>query len=397
MTQTSGSTGAPVRSIVPLARIAIQALEVAIFFSAHGLFGRSHAIYDAILPAGGGMRNLLINAKLGIDTECWFARTLPRKNYLGRGYQYLSTYSIVMMGKRYGPGFPRPEFIDIKNIGRIARWISDHRARSKTCCIRTSASSATRVAQAALETGVSLEGATFIVVAEPFTEAKRDQIHRSGAAAAPQYGFSDGGSVGMGCGNPLVPDDVHVNRHTFAVIPHPRPLNRDGAPIRPLLYTTLLPMDPRQLLNVENGDYGILEERDCGCALGKVGLTQHLHRIRSYEKFTSEGMNYFYGDLYDLFEKILPLEFGGGPGDYQLVEEEDENGQTQLTLRVHPDVSNLDEAALIRRLQQELAKGLWGREFQTKIWQDAGTFRIRREAPHSGARGKILPLHMARL
>jgi hypothetical protein len=218
-----------------------------------------------------------------------------------------------------------------------------------------------------------------------------------GAAAAPQYGFSDGGSVGMGCGNPLVPDDVQVNQHTFAVIPHPRPLNRDGAPIRPLLYTTLLPMDPRQLLNVENGDYGILEERDCGCALGKVGLTQHLHRIRSYEKFTSEGMNYFYGDLYDLFEKILPLEFGGGPGDYQLVEEEDENGQTQLTLRVHPDVSNLDEAALIRRLQQELAKGLWGREFQTKIWQDAGTFRIRREAPHSGARGKILPLHMARL
>jgi hypothetical protein len=395
-TQTSGSSNAPMRSIVPLERIAVQAWEVAVFFSAHGLHGHSHAIYDAILPAGGGMRNLLIYAKLGIATERWFARKVPSKNHLGRTYHYLNTYLIVMMGKWRGPGFPRPEFIDIGDMGRVVRWISAMRAQGKSCCIRTSASSATRIAQVALEMGVSLEGAKFIVVAEPFTEAKREKIHLSGAAAAPQYGFSDGGSVGMGCAAPRFPDEVHVNRHTFAVIRHPEHLDQDGPPIHPLLYTTLLPMDPRQLLNVENGDYGILDETNCGCDLERAGLTQHLHRIRSYEKFTSEGMNYFYGDLHELFEKILPAQFGGGPGDYQLVEEEDENGQTRLTLRVRPNVPGIDDDALIGRLEEELAKGPWGREFQSKVWRDAGTFRVRREAPYSSPRGKILPLHISR-
>ncbi len=34
-------------------------------------------------------------------------------------------------------------------------------------------------------------------------------------------------------------------------------------------------------------------------------------------------MSYSFSDLYEVLEKILPLEFGGGPGDYQIVEEED--------------------------------------------------------------------------
>jgi len=33
-----------------------------------------------------------------------------------------------------------------------------------------------------------------------------------------------------------------------------------------------------------------LDERDCGFALGKVGLTLHLHHSRSYKKFTSDSM-----------------------------------------------------------------------------------------------------------
>jgi hypothetical protein len=396
MTQSTGTNNAPVRSIISLDRIAIQALEVAIFFSAHGLLDRSHAMYDAILPAGGGMRNLLINAKLGITTDRWFARKVPTKTFLGRCYQYWSTYLIVMMGKGYGPGFPRPEFIDTGDMGPIVRWVSEKRLQGKTCCIKTAASNAARIARAAGKLGISLAGTKFIVGGEPFTEAKRETIHRAGAAATVHYGFSAGGSVGNGCADPLYADEVHINQHTFAVIPHPKPLNNDGPPIRPLLFTTLLPTDPRLLLNVENGDYGILEERDCGCALQRAGLTGHLRHIRSYEKFTSEGMNYFYGDLFDTLEMILPAEFGGGPGDYQLLEEEDERGQTRLTLRVHPDIANLDEGVLLRRLEEELAKGSWGHEWQAKIWREAGTFRIKREVPYSSPRGKILPLHISR-
>jgi hypothetical protein len=396
VTQTSGTTGAPVRSTISLDRIAVQTAETAVFFAAHDLFSRVHGTYDAILPAGGGIRNLLVYAKMGIATERWFARTVPTSSLLGGLYQYLSTYLIVMVGKWYGPGFPRPEFLRIEELDRIVRWAAEKQAEGRTCCIKAAASNATRIAQTAREMGVFLGGVKFIVGGEPFTDAKSAVIRDAGAGATVHYAFSGGGTVGNGCARPLYPDDVHINQHTFAVVLHPEPSNRDGVPIRPLLFTTLLDNSPRLLLNVENGDCGILEERDCGCALGRVGLTQHLHRIRSYEKFTSEGMNYFYGDLFEIFEKTLPAEFGGGPGDYQLVEEEDDRGQTRLTLRVHPDVPNLNENVLLRRLHEELAKGSRANEFGAKVWQDAGTLRVRREIPHASARGKILPLHISR-
>jgi hypothetical protein len=395
-TRSSGTNNAPIYAVLPLDRIAVRALEAAVFFSAHDLFGRAHAVYDAILPAGGGMVNLLVNAKLGIATERWFARTMPVGSYAGQWCQYLSTLAIVLLGKKYGPGFPIPEFVDTGNVGNIARWVADKRRAGQRCCIKAAASNATRIAQAALDLDISLDNAKFIVTGEPFTESKRDILRRAGASATVRYSYHGGGTVGNGCGNPLHIDEIHVNRHVFAVVALPASANQGGPPIRPLLVTTLTGVNPRLLLNVENGDYGVLDERECGCALGRVGLTQHLHTIRSYEKFTSEGMNYFYGDLFEIFERILPSEFGGGPGDYQLVEEEDDNGQTRLTLRVHPDVPNLNEDALLWRLHEELAKGSRANEFGAKVWQNAGTLRIRREAPHSSPRGKILPLHISR-
>jgi hypothetical protein len=397
ITRSSGTNNAPVSSIISLERIAVQTLEVAIFFSAHGLLDKAHGLYDPILPAGSGMRNLLINAKLGIDTERWFARKVPRKNKTGSWYHYLTTQGIVALANLYGPGFPRPEFVDVTDMGRIVRWIAEKQRQGIGCGIKTAASNAARIAETARTMGVSLSGATFVCGGEPFTDAKRDAIVRSGAAATPRYGFVNGGSVGNGCGDPAHTDEIHVNRHTFAILTAPEGHPARGNSIRPLLFTTLLPSDPWLLLNVENGDYGVLEERDCGCALQRVGLTLHLHHIRSYEKFTSEGMNYFFGDLFDIFEKRLPAEFGGGPGDYQLVEEEDDDGRTRLTLRVRPEIAGLDEEKIIARLREHLSGGSWEKEFQVKVWHAAGTFRIRREAPHASERGKILPLRTARL
>jgi len=106
-------------------------------------------------------------------------------------------------------------------------------------------------------------------------------------------------------------------------------------------------------------------------------------------------MNYFYGDLYELLERIFPSEFGGGPGDYQLVEEEDSNSQTRLTLAVHPSVGELDESKVLARLRVALAKGSRGNRFMAGVWENAGTFRLKREIPYASARGKILPLHIS--
>jgi hypothetical protein len=62
-------------------------------------------------------------------------------------------------------------------------------------------------------------------------------------------------NVGWGCAEPRHTDDIHINQHLLALLAQPRPLAGDGPTIRPLLGTTLSPLAPRLLLNVENGDY----------------------------------------------------------------------------------------------------------------------------------------------
>jgi hypothetical protein len=392
--QSSGTTNRPVRSLNTLDWIAMRAAGTSVFFAAHDLFSSSHALYDAILPTS-AVNHLLTNAKLGIRTGRWFAPKIPVRNRLEGWYHYSATYLMVAMGKCFGPGFPRPEIADLQNVAPIVRWISEQKRRGSHCYIITVASSAARIARTAYKMGVSLEGTKFNVAGEPFTKAKEDTINKVGAIATSRYSYGGGVPVGYGCANPLHRDEVHVNEHLLAVVSQPAPLAGCGNEIRPILLTTLHPAAPRLLLNVENGDYVTLEERGCGCAMGKAGLTLHLHHIRSFEKFTSEGMNYFYGDLYQLLEKTFPSDFGGGPGDYQLVEEEDGNGQTRLSLVVHPEVGNLDEGQVLARLRAAFSSGSRGNRFMTEVWEGAGTFRIRREVPYASLRGKILPLHIA--
>jgi hypothetical protein len=392
--ESGGSTSRPVRTIISLEWQAEIARVRAIFFSAHGLFDYAHATYDGILPASGGINNLLQHAKLGLNTDRWFARPMPNQSPLEDWHMYLCTYLVVIMGKCYGPGFPAPQFIAEGDVQTIINWIVKQRSRNRSACVKTAASNAVRIARAAFESSVDLAGTKFIVTGEPFTEAKRETIASVGASAVPFYSFTETANVGVGCALPLSPDEVHLNQTLITAVLHPEPLSLDDAIIRPLLFTTVYPRTDRMLLNVANGDYGILESRDCGCALEEAGLRLHLYHIRSYDKFTSEGMNYFFGDLHEFLEKTLPTQYGGGPGDYQLVEEEDETGQTRLTLRVHPQAGNFDTSNLLARVRSELGRGSRGRAFQARVWDQAGTLRVSREAPLASARGKILPLQL---
>jgi len=97
-----------------------------------------------------------------------------------------------------------------------------------------------------------------------------------------------------------------------------------------------------------------------------------------------------------LLETKLPDAFGGGTGDYQILEEEGADGQTFVTLLVDPAVGQVDEGRLLERLAAELAKGSRSNRFMTGVWRDAGTLRVRRAPPIVSARGKVLPLRMVR-
>jgi hypothetical protein len=395
VSNSSGTRHRPQRYALSLDRTSQLGRLKYLFFSAHNLLHHSHAIYDATLPTSEGIRNLLLYGKCGIRVKRWFARRVPMGSWPEATYHYLMTYLIVLETRSFSPGAPWPEFVDSEEAYRIVHWIAKENQAGKACCIRTAASNAVRIARAAREMGRSLAGTKFIVSGEPFTESKRELIEGVDGSAIPIYGCSGLGEIGSGCANPVWTDDVHVPCHRLAVIEHPRALNGNGPPVNPFLFTTFSELDPLLHMNVQNGDYGVMETRECGCAIGNLGLTLHLHRIRSFEKLTSEGMGYSCGDLYELLEKSFPAEFGGGPGDYQLVEEEDGNGQTRLSLVVHPEVGNLDEGQVLARLRAAFSNGSRGNRFMTEVWESAGTFRIRREVPYASLRGKILPLHIS--
>jgi hypothetical protein len=395
-TMSSGTRNRPVRSFITLEWLAVRALSMALWFETHGLLGRAHAIYDGILPSGGGTNNVLIYARMGIPVERWFTRRGSVDSWVLRQYYSLTTRAIVRTVSRFGPGPVRLEPVDVREISRIVRWIQEVNRRGAPCCIAATASNAARIARTAGELGASLEGTKFIAVGEPFTDAKRAVIARAGASATPRFAYGGGVPAGLGCADPRETDDHHVNEHLLVLQAHPDRLSADGPPIFPLLCTTVHPTAPRLLINVQSGDYGTLVRRSCGCALGRVGLTLHVSTIRSFEKLTSEGMNYYVVDLYHILEKTLPSEFGGGPGDYQLVEEEDHQGQTRLTLRVAPSVGPVDEGSLLSRVRTEVARGSRGNRFMEAVWRGAGTFQVTREVPHSSHRGKILPLHLPR-
>jgi len=390
--QSGGTAGRPVLALLTLDHLAVRAYSIAVSLAAHDLFSCSHAVYEAILPSGtGGIQYLLSYAKLGIVTDRWFARVIPGAESHGTPYDHLTTYLMVGLGRLFGPGFPKPEFVDIQDVRPIVLWADEQRRQNKRCSIRAASSNVARIARAAWEMGIPLDNMTFNSGGEPVTEAKRQLVERVGGRIIPRYSFTPGGPVGHGCANPLYTDEVHVNQYMLAVIERLEILDGYIPPIRPLLFTSLYPSSSHLLLNVANGDYATAERRNCGCGLERTGLTLHLHDIRSYEKLTSEGMNYLYTDLYELVERVLPTEFGGAVGDYQLVEEEDGSGQTRISVLVHPEIGEVNEELLCQRVLQDFEKGL-----HIRFWKDAGTFRVKREVPHASPRGKILPLQIRR-
>lgn len=395
LNQSSGTSGQAQRYPLSLDRLVFVAHSISIFFSAHDLFDYAHAIYDAPLPSDAAIRHLLTFGKSGVRVDRWFARQVPMGAWPEAAYHHLMTYLIVLAVKRFGPGAPSPEFVDAEEPHRIVDWITDKKPTDRPRCVRTTASNAVRIVRAALALGRSVAGTKFIVSGEPLTESKRHLIENAGGIAIPGYGCAGLGHIGYGCANPLYTDEVHLSQDKLVTIRHPRPSDCNGQAIRPFLFSTLSPLVSNLHLNVENGDFGNIDKRPCGCALDQAGLSLHLHNIRSFEKLTGEGMSYAYGDLYELLEKIFPAEFGGGPGDYQLVEEEDSMGQTRLTLVVHPEVEELDESRALARLRSALANGSRGNRFMTGVWEKAGTFRVKRQLPYASARGKILPLHIS--
>jgi hypothetical protein len=94
-----------------------------------------------------------------------------------------------------------------------------------------------------------------------------------------------------------------------------------------------------------------------------------------------------------LVEELLPERFGGGPTDYQLVE--DRSGPiSQVSIVVSPRVGAVDAEAVRETALAALAAGGVSPRFMADSWREAGLPRIERREPYATSRPKILPLHV---
>jgi hypothetical protein len=92
----------------------------------------------------------------------------------------------------------------------------------------------------------------------------------------------------------------------------------------------------------------------------------------------------------------LPARFGGGPTDYQLVEQADAAGLTRLFLFVHPAVGPLDPGAVADAFLTLLGGESGAARVMELQWRAGQVLRVERRPPIVTASGKILHLHQVK-
>ncbi|MGH2404320.1 MAG: hypothetical protein ACRDGN_07625, partial [bacterium] len=331
--QTAGTTGSATRVPIDLSHIAAQAPIDVLGYATHDVANVPAAIWWTVFGAY-GLIIVLRGARHRWPLQRWFSPTRS-EDFNTREWDRLNTF-LILLSRLNGVPIPWPKTVRLDEAAVIARWAVRTVAGQKRCLIRSSVSLCTRIALAAQREGLDLTGVTFVGGGEPPTPAKVRPITASGARWVPSYNFAEVGYVGFGCGNPVDENDVHFVRDSLALIQFPRQVPGWDIMVDAFNFTTLLPTAGKVLLNVESDDYGVIERRSCGCLLEQEGLTEHIREVRSFRKLTGEGMTLIGSDMVRVLEEVLPARFGGSPLDYQLVEEEDDEGFTRLALAISP-------------------------------------------------------------
>jgi len=380
---TGGSSGRATRIQFDLDHTGQVAPQWTLWFAAHGWLAPDRPLVIWWPGHAGAAMGHLLALKAGKPYTKNFVQVRPEalRDRVGAAL----VHGLV----RRAGGLSKPEFAPTHATDRVGAYLTGLVEQGMRPCVNCSPSQAIRVGRAVAERGKTLDGVTFWLGAEPTTPTRRRAIEGYGAVAVPLYGFSEGGNVGNQCPNGI-DDDVHIALDAYALI-HRRRAVRDQEQVDALLFTALRPACPKVLFNTEIGDYGVLETRQCGCDFDELGMTRHVHTVRSFDKLTGEGMTFVGADLFDLLEGVLPQRFGGAAGDYQLIEEQDADGLTRYRLLISPAVGVVDESAAAGVFLDGLASKRKHYRYMATAWRDADLLRVERAPPIATGRGKVFP------
>jgi hypothetical protein len=393
--ESGGSTGTGTRVPMDFTQTWAVSPLYAIGYHAHDVLDAPMGLWIGLLPNGSGINNILRNTFFGNTPRAWFAPVTADK--LRRSLKYrMATRYIVWSARLHGVPAPMPVPVPFDQAAVVARWAAKAAREHGKCILRTSVSMSLRVALASRDEGIDLTGVTMMGGGEPPTPAKVRGITQTGATWVPTYYFSEGGPVGMGCRHPVDGNDLHYFKDAQALILYPQLVPNSDITVNAFCFSTLFPSSPKILLNVQSDDFGEIETRKCGCALEAAGFTEHIRHVRSFRKLTGEGATLIGTDMVRILEEVLPARFGGSALDYQLAEEEDEQGFTRMSIVVSPRISLGDEQAVVDAVLAELARTSGMADVARGIWQNARTFRVKRAEPAWTARGKFPSLQLAR-
>ena len=388
---SGGSTGARRRMGIDLEALVYDAAVRRLFYQEAGVFDRPHALWRPVPPGSSGIKHALRAAKFGRPLERWFSPT-AREWKGGMWPSAILTGVAVGMGRLAGNAIPRPEHVPLTAPEIVARWVAAKSAAGTPALISLPAGSGVRVARAAIQEGLSLAGAVLELGGEANTEAKLREIQQAGASSINCYSLSETGQLGVGCVRRSAIDEVHLISGKVAVNQH-KVSAPDGAELDALLLTTVHPTTPKFMLNVDIGDYGVMPEGRCGCAIEELGFSRRLHTIRSYEKLTAGGMHFVGSNVLAMLEEVLPRRHGGGPGDYQLVEEE-RDGLSRIGITVSPRVYLIDEGQLATTILDYLSSDSRGAKMMADQWRQGDVLEVIRREPYTTAVGKTPPIRV---
>jgi len=353
------------------------------------LAGRTMVQVRPILPSSMGIGNNLRRIRFGEKPAKWFAQS---GHWRDAGHYRAATHFIVRVAQLMGAPVPLPDYLPEDDFSPVARWIAGLKQGGSPCVMRSYVSPAVRVAAAARDAELDIAGTIFLVDGEALTDAKRACIEAAGCAVYPKYGISEVGSIGSACRQMRTGNSVHVHRDGVAVISRRRRAPLSDVEVNSLLFTNLLPFAPRFLINAEMDDAGILEPVSCDCEYSRAGMDLQIRDIYSYGKLTGQGITLMGSDIVRILESALPQHFGGGPGDYQLVEF-DGARQSQLELRISPRAGAGPPAAVRDFLLREI-RGCYGGALASRVWAHSGGLEAAIAEPFATRSGKVLSLHL---
>jgi hypothetical protein len=383
--RTSGSRGAGTAVLMDLAFIRDHGVNTCLALDAWGGSGWVKAVWA--VPGGAALYRLLKLSSFGTPVARWFTQVDVVAPGLHPRYRW--SHRLARWASLGTPApLPSPVHAPLDDPLPVGRWMAEVVRRGGTPWVRTMPSSAVRACQAAVDAGIDLAGGRFTISGEPVTDAKLESIRRSGAHAIPRYGTMETGPMAGGCGAPRGSDDLHFFHDLYAVV---QP-EHDST----LFTTALRRATALVMLNLSMGDQGTLAPSACGCPLEQLGWTTHLSGVRSREKLTAGGMTFYDADVVRVLEHLLPARFGGGPTDYQLLEDEADNGEPVVRLLVNPTVGPLDGDRVGETFLDAIAPGSGAERIMGTVWRDGRILRVERRAPLTAASGKILHLHVAR-